>query len=110
VFGKTLACGCVVVQHYELDADGLCHKLIRPVTAVKSVVKADLQLDEKVTQMKAAGMTIRREELTLGDAIGKGEFADVFIGRYNGQKVAVKVLKNSGKVAESILSEASMMT
>lgn len=104
------------MQHYELDADGLCYKLVQPVLVAspseppKPVVKSDLRLDEKVSQLKAAGLTIRREELSLGDAIGKGEFADVFVGRYNGQKVAVKVLKNSGKVAESILSEASLMT
>lgn len=37
-------------------------------------------------------------------------FVDVLLGSLRGQKVAVKVLKDSSKAAQKFLAEASVMT
>lgn len=39
-----------------------------------------------------------------------GEFGDVLLGTFRGQKVAVKKLKDSSKAAQIFLAEASVMT
>lgn len=46
----------------------------------------------------------------LKESIGKGEFGDVMLGSYKGEKVAVKILKDSSKAAQKFLAEASVMT
>ena len=42
--------------------------------------------------------------------MGKGEFGDVRLAQFRGQKVAVKILKDSYKAAQNFLTEASVMT
>jgi c-src tyrosine kinase len=46
----------------------------------------------------------------LKESIGKGEFGDVMLGAYRGEKVAVKILKDSSQAAQKFLAEASVMT
>jgi len=48
--------------------------------------------------------------LQLKEPIGKGEFGDVMLGILRGEKVAVKVLKDSSEAAQKFLAEASLMT
>lgn len=48
--------------------------------------------------------------LQLNEAIGKGEFGDVLLGMYRGEKVAVKMLKDSSVEAQKFLTEALLMT
>lgn len=49
------------------------------------------------------------KELKLLQTIGKGEFGDVMLGDYRGNKVAVKCIKNDA-TAQAFLAEASVMT
>lgn len=46
----------------------------------------------------------------LRESIGKGEFGDVMLGILRGEKVAVKMLKDSCEAAQKFLTEASLMT
>jgi len=48
--------------------------------------------------------------LQLKESIGKGEFGDVMLGILRGEKVAVKMLKDSSEAAQKFLAEASLMT
>lgn len=53
---------------------------------------------------------IQTSELELRESIGKGEFGDVLLGVYRGNKVAVKTLKDSSEAAQKLLTEALLMT
>jgi c-src tyrosine kinase len=44
------------------------------------------------------------------ESLGKGEFGEVRLGMWRGDKVAVKVLKEQSKAAQKFLAEASLMT
>jgi len=44
------------------------------------------------------------------ESLGKGEFGEVRLGLLRGDKVAVKVLKDTSKAAQKFLAEASLMT
>nr|CAD7405367.1 unnamed protein product [Timema cristinae] len=46
----------------------------------------------------------------LRESIGKGEFGDVMLGILRGEKVAVKMLKDSSEAAQKFLAEATLMT
>jgi len=94
-----------LVEHYEKDADGLCSQLKR---SVPKQGNPDFSVDPKAFEM--AGWVINKSDLTLAEAIGKGEFGDVLLGSLRGQKVAVKTLKDSSKAAQVFLAEASVMT
>lgn len=97
------------IQHYCLDADGLCTRLQNPVAKIGTVTNTSLLLDPKA--FEAAGWAIRMNDLKLGEVLGKGEFGDVFLGSLHGRKVAVKKLKDSNsKAAQDFLTEASLMT
>ncbi|KAJ9584755.1 hypothetical protein L9F63_020905 [Diploptera punctata] len=80
-----------LVEHYEQDADGLCTQL------TKSLPKKGKQ-------------DFCKNELELRESIGKGEFGDVMLGILRGDKVAVKMLKDSSEAAQKFLTEASLMT
>lgn len=56
-----------------------------------------------------AGWMIPEKDLEIRENIGKGEFGDVMLGLLNGQKVAVKILKDT-EAASKFLAEASLMT
>jgi c-src tyrosine kinase len=98
-FFKNLA---LLVEHYEQDADGLCTQL------TKSLPKQDFCVDLKA--FDEAGWVIQTHELELRECIGKGEFGDVLLGVYRGERVAVKMLKDNSEAAQRFLAEASLMT
>ncbi|XP_046454047.1 tyrosine-protein kinase CSK-like [Daphnia pulex] len=101
-FFSTLA---ELVEHYEKDADGLCTRLER---SVAKQGKTDFCVDRK--DFEEAGWIIQEKDLQLKESIGKGEFGDVMLGSFKGEKVAVKILKDSSKAAQKFLAEASVMT
>ncbi|XP_015420037.1 PREDICTED: tyrosine-protein kinase CSK isoform X1 [Myotis davidii] len=55
------------------------------------------------------GWALNMKDLKLLQTIGKGEFGDVMLGDYRGNKVAVKCIKNDA-TAQAFLAEASVMT
>uniref|UniRef100_A0AAG5CTH9 Tyrosine-protein kinase n=1 Tax=Anopheles atroparvus TaxID=41427 RepID=A0AAG5CTH9_ANOAO len=89
-----------LVEHYTLDSDGLCTKLMNALPKEEFCVK-DFQDN---------GWEIKMEDLQLKENIGKGEFGDVMLGILKGEKVAVKVLKDAGRASNKFLAEAGVMT
>ncbi|KAK3930681.1 Tyrosine-protein kinase CSK [Frankliniella fusca] len=101
-FFETLA---QLVEHYEQDADGLCTQLTK---SLPKKGKQDFCVDTKA--FVEAGWVIHDHELELKESIGKGEFGEVMLGILRGEKVAVKVLKDTSEAAQKFLAEASLMT
>lgn len=110
-----------MIEHYCLDADGLCTRLRDPVinkyannhnnnnNNSNNNGSSSVLLDPKA--FEAAGWVIRMSDLKLGEVLGKGEFGKVLLGTFHGKKVAVKKLKDSNsKAAQDFLNEASLMT
>ncbi|XP_058802342.1 tyrosine-protein kinase CSK isoform X2 [Phymastichus coffea] len=95
----------LLVEHYEQDADGLCTQLMKPLPKQG---KQDFCVDPKA--FIEAGWVIHTDELELRECIGKGEFGDVLLGVYRGERVAVKMLKDNSEAAQRFLAEASLMT
>ncbi|XP_065836431.1 tyrosine-protein kinase CSK-like [Oscarella lobularis] len=94
-----------LIEHYQKDADGLCTRLRKPLDKQGGVaVVVDIKQFEK------SGWAIKRQDLSIGASIGKGEFGDVHSGMYKGQKVAIKTLKDDQAAIQSFLQEASLMT
>nr|CAD7459433.1 unnamed protein product [Timema tahoe] len=93
------------VQHYEQDADGLCTQLVK---SLPKKGKQDFCVDTKA--FEKAGWVIPENELELRESIGKGEFGDVMLGILRGEKVAVKMLKDTSEAAQKFLAEATLMT
>ncbi|GFN92099.1 tyrosine-protein kinase [Plakobranchus ocellatus] len=94
-----------LVQHYTIDADGLCTKLIQPVNK-----EGDNFGTVSIQDFRSGGWVINREDLQLADLIGKGDFGDVYKGSYKGQAVAAKQLKDRDRGGQPFLQEASVMT
>jgi len=96
-----------LVEHYQEDADGLCTSLGCPLTREGGGVAYSVDKNA----FEQAGWTIKRDELTLQEKIGKGEFGDVRLGHYRGQKVAVKeLIKDTSIATQNFLGEAKVMT
>lgn len=93
-----------LVNHYENDADGLCTQL------TKALEKSQGLSCMNSTDFFAQGWVIPEQDLQLKESIGKGEFGDVMLGFLKGDKVAVKMLKDSTAAAQKFLAEASVMT
>ena len=93
------------------DADGLCTQLTE---AVPKEDKAVLEKEKRALRDK--GWVLDDASLAFcTEKIGKGEFGNVLLGtltagRYAGQKVAVKVLKDISQRKMQFLAEASVMT
>ncbi|KAK1157886.1 tyrosine-protein kinase CSK [Huso huso] len=90
-----------LVEHYTTDADGLCTKLIKPKLMEGTVAAQD--------EFSRSGWALVRKDLKLLQPIGKGEFGDVMLGDYRGNKVAVKCIKHDA-TAQAFIAEASVMT
>ncbi|XP_042091174.1 tyrosine-protein kinase CSK isoform X2 [Ovis aries] len=90
-----------LVEHYTSDADGLCTRLIKPKVMEGTVAAQD--------EFFRSGWALSMKDLKLLQTIGKGEFGDVMLGDYRGNKVAVKCIKNDA-TAQAFLAEASVMT
>lgn len=96
-----------LVEHYQEDADGLCTSLGCPLPREGGGVAYSVDK----TAFEQAGWTIKREDVTLQEKIGKGEFGDVRLGHYRGQKVAVKeLIKDTSIATQNFLGEAKVMT
>ena len=82
----------------------------------EAVAKEDKALVEKEKKaLREKGFVIEDTAIQFCEKIGKGEFGNVLLGtmnsgRYAGQKVAVKVLKDIAQRKLQFLSEASVMT
>ncbi|XP_051550100.1 megakaryocyte-associated tyrosine-protein kinase-like isoform X2 [Myxocyprinus asiaticus] len=61
------------------------------------------------TELLKSGWLLDLSKLTLGEAIGEGEFGAVFEGEYAGRRVAVKNIK-CDVTAQAFLEETSVMT
>ncbi|XP_013778262.1 tyrosine-protein kinase CSK-like [Limulus polyphemus] len=94
-----------LVEHYQKDADGLCTQLRKPVPK-----EGGLEFSVDSSAFEQAGWVVDKQDLKLGEVLGKGEFGDVLLGTLRGQKVAVKILKDCSKAAQKFLAEASVMT
>ncbi|XP_071447294.1 tyrosine-protein kinase CSK [Hetaerina americana] len=94
-----------LVEHYEQDADGLCTQLTK---CLPKKGKQEFCVNTKA--FEEAGWVIQEHEVELKESIGKGEFGDVMLGILRGEKVAVKMLKDSSEAAQKFLAEASLMT
>lgn len=95
-----------LVEHYLKDADGLCTQLHR---SVPKRGKQDFSID--YSDFEAAGWVIKKDDLQLGEPIGKGEFGDVRLATLRDhEKVAVKTLKDNTRSVQQFLAEASVMT
>ncbi|KAI5726053.1 hypothetical protein M8J77_023263 [Diaphorina citri] len=92
-------------QHYEQDADGLCTQLVKPLPKQG---KQEFYVNTK--DFIDNGWMIPVQDLELCETLGKGEFGDVLLGKLRGEKVAVKMLKDSSSAAQKFLAEASLMT
>ncbi|XP_053211682.1 tyrosine-protein kinase CSK-like isoform X2 [Panonychus citri] len=93
-----------LVEHYHKDADGLCTRLRMSVPK-----RGGLEF----SAFEKAGWAMPVEDLDFGEVrevLGRGEFGDVRLAYYRGQKVAVKILKDCSKAAQNFLAEASLMT
>ena len=64
-------------QHYENDADGLVTHLQNYVSKCGA-----LDFDVKVSEFYDAGWVIPKDEVTLTSKLGKGEFGDVWEGKW----------------------------
>lgn len=106
-----------LVLHYQADADGLCTVLGEPLArdpaaqlpGTPAAAAAPLVIDKSAFEQ--AGWVINRDDITLQEKIGKGEFGDVRLGVYNGNQVAVKeLIKDTSGAAQKFLTEAKVMT
>ncbi|KRT81848.1 phosphotransferase [Oryctes borbonicus] len=92
-----------LVEAYAKNAFGLCHVLSHPCP-------------KPTPQMWDLGPTykdkweIPRDEIVLGRILGKGNFGEVYLGRWKDSKdVAVKTLKQGTMSTQAFLEEAAIM-
>lgn len=94
-----------LVEHYTKDADGLCTRLLQPLQKKGSNFSA-----VNVHDFETGGWVIQSKDLQVFELIGKGEFGDVYKGKYKNQDVAIKELKDKERAGQAFLKEASVMT
>lgn len=92
-----------LIEHYQLDADGLCTKL-------EKCLPKETNFNTEPNQATSPSydndlFIITENELEICEPIGKGEFGEVMLGKWKKQRVAVKVLKDSSE-AEAILMKS----
>ncbi|GLV37727.1 C-terminal Src kinase [Carabus blaptoides fortunei] len=110
----------LLVEHYQQDADGLCTQLVQWLPKEtkqhfepwKSEPETEnCHRDEISLHLEKAfeGCMIQEKELDIREQLGKGEFGEVSLGMWNGKRVAVKMLKDSGEAMQKFLEEAQLM-
>lgn len=93
-----------LIQHYTKDADGLVTNLTSPI--VKQGGR-----EFKFDARKLVQWEISPREIVKNALIGSGQFGDVYEGSYQGQKVAIKTIKDvKGDGVTQFLFEAEIMT
>ncbi|CAF0776350.1 unnamed protein product [Didymodactylos carnosus] len=100
-----------LIEHYELDADGLCCRLEQAVFNNNRNMNGVDDLIDSIPPISTLlpESIIDYRELTVGKTIGSGEFAEVYEGTYRKTRVAIKVLKESNSAA-LFLREADIMS
>ncbi|XP_061630793.1 tyrosine-protein kinase CSK-like isoform X1 [Phyllopteryx taeniolatus] len=88
-----------LVEHYKIIADGLCTCLSTPKLEQKTVAVQD--------EFLRGGWVKNRKDFVLQKVIGQGEFGEVMLAEYKGNKVAVKCLKNNA-TAQAFIAETSV--
>ncbi|CAF0911919.1 unnamed protein product, partial [Didymodactylos carnosus] len=103
----------LLVEHYELDADGLCCRLEQALcnnsTNMNGVCDSIDSVPLTSSLLPPTQSTIEYKDLTIGKIIGSGEFAEVYEGTYRKSRVAIKVLKEPNSAA-LFLHEADIMS
>ncbi|CAF0898766.1 unnamed protein product [Adineta steineri] len=92
-----------LVNHYQKNIDGLCCLLTRPCRKIEPTVPADrhglLELD--------------RSQLTRTELLGRGNYGEVYKGKYGQREVAIKYMKTDNKTrvynVDKFLDEAKIM-
>ncbi|XP_055348307.1 tyrosine-protein kinase Src42A-like [Paramacrobiotus metropolitanus] len=93
-----------LVEHYSLDADGLCVNLKKPCAQVERPTTAGLS-HNTIDQWE-----IMRESLKFVRKLGHGQFGEVWEGLWNNTTpVAIKTLKPGTMDPKDFLAEAQIM-
>lgn len=93
-----------LVEHYEVDADGLVCRLKQPLTK-----RGNLEVVVDANSFVTSGWQIKVADIKVVELVGKGESGEVFRAIYKGSEVAAKVLRDKSAL-QSLLTEASVMT
>lgn len=92
-----------LVDHYKVQADGLCRSLKNPCPRAAPVM-SDLSRETK------DAWEIPRESLELTTRLGAGQFGEVWKGKWNKTTpVAIKTLKAGTMTQQAFLAEAQIM-
>jgi len=90
-----------LISHYKQDADGLSVRLGSPCPAESPTLHSLSHKDP---------WEVPRDSISLSKVLGKGQFGEVWEGRWNGSiEVAVKMLKTGSMSKEDFLKEAMVM-
>jgi len=93
-----------LVEHYKIDADGLCVALRNPCRSTELPTTADLSHNTRDQ------WEIPRSSIRMDRRLGSGNFGDVWAGMWNNSTpVAVKTLRPGAMTAEAFLQEAAIM-
>ncbi|XP_064624330.1 tyrosine-protein kinase Src42A-like [Lineus longissimus] len=93
-----------LVDHYSIDADGLCVNLRKPCTQIEKPQTVGLSYNTKDQ------WEIPKESLKLMRKIGHGQFGEVYEGLWNNTTpVAIKTLKSGTMDPTDFLAEAQIM-
>jgi len=99
-----------LVAHYRKDADGLCTELTQELKNEENS-KTGGYHDVDLKAFKEAGWVIEDRDIEYHEKLGKGEFGDVMLATYKGQKVAIKTMKEvQTRRTAQFLAEATVMT
>ena len=90
-----------LIHHYMHSADGLSVRLVKPCPAESPTLHSLSHKDP---------WEVPRDSITFSTILGKGQFGEVWEGRWNGAiEVAVKTLKAGSMSKEDFLKEAMVM-
>ena len=90
-----------LIAHYQRDADGLSVRLSNPCPAESPTLHSLSHKDP---------WEVPRDSVSFNRVLGKGQFGEVWEGRWNGSiEVAVKMLKTGSMSKEDFLKEAMVM-
>ena len=94
----------------------MCTKLIQDLPKFSSTTSNNIRSTPTTNSLdfeafREAGWVINDQDVKIQEKIGKGEFGDVMLGAFQGQKVAIKVMKDmQPQRTKQFLAEATVMT